>query len=46
MGDKTMTIDHNGITKIPLMANDIDCARVAQIKKICASFVKNVRIRV
>lgn len=46
MGDKTMTIDHNGITKIPLIANDIDCARVAQITKICASFVKNVRIRV
>ena len=41
-----MTIDHNGITKIPLIANDTGCARVAQTTNIPASSVKNVRIRV
>ena len=46
MGDKIMTIDHNGITKIPLISNDAGCARVAQTTKIPASSVKNVRIRV
>ena len=45
-GDKIMTIDHNGITKIPLISNDAGCARVAQTTKIPASSVKNVRIRV
>jgi hypothetical protein len=46
MGDKIMTIDHNGITKIPLISNDAGCARVAQTTNIPASSVKNVKIRV
>ena len=46
MGDKIMTIDHNGITTIPLISNDTGYARVAQTTKIPACSVKNVRIRV
>ena len=44
IGDKTMTIDHNGITKIPLIVNDTGCARASKIIKIPASSIKNVRI--
>ena len=39
-----MTIDHTGITKIPLIANDTGCARVSKIIKIPTSSIKNVRI--
>ena len=46
MGDKTMTIYHNGITKIPVIANDTGCVRLAEITKIPTSSIKNVRIRV
>jgi hypothetical protein len=46
MGDTTMTIYHNGITKIHVIANDKDGARVAEITKIPASSNTNVRIRV
>ena len=44
IGDKTMTIDHNGITQISLIANDTGCARLSKITKIPASSIKNVRI--
>ena len=44
IGDKTMTIDHTGITKIPQIANDTGCSRVSKIIKIPASSIKNVRI--
>jgi hypothetical protein len=46
MGDTTMTIYHNGITKIHAITNETGGARVAEITKIPASSNKNVRIRV
>ena len=46
MGDTTMTIYHNSITKIHVIANDTGGARVAEITKIPASSNKNARIRV
>ena len=46
MGDTTMTIYHNGITKIHVIANDTGGARVAEKTKIPASSNKNARIRV
>jgi hypothetical protein len=46
MGDTTMTIYHNSITKIHVIANGTGGARVAEITKIPASSNKNVRIRV
>jgi hypothetical protein len=46
MGDTTLTIYHNDITKIHVIANDTGGARVAEITKIPASSNKNVRIRV
>jgi hypothetical protein len=46
MGDTTMTIYHNGITKIHVIAHDTGGARVAEKTKIPASSNKNVRIRV
>jgi hypothetical protein len=46
MGDTTMTIYHNGITKIHVIANDTGGAQVAEITQIPASSNKNVRIRV
>ena len=41
-----MTIYHNGIAKIHVIANDTGGARVAEITKIPASSNINVRIRV